>query len=354
MTEAVKQLVIAANATTTTTTTTTTTESGGVNPPWGTLAIEQYLIQKWDWNSPLSVEKQRDKLVLAFIGEEFIALEFDPSATGGLMTRTPTPEEISIILEPWRPQKLRGIAARHWGQKDLARWGHSYYVLRTYYDGGAEHDAKLAAWLSESSSSDGMDVDDTSMIEDGLGIEPVDTWWQVLDDSLLFDLDTYHDADDWKAVYKILPELAAPLNDRTFDFAAAQEALIAKKPLKALVDSDFEEAVLEEAARKGNWLLILDKYAFENDEVRLLFRDAHGNVVKEIGAAVSTLGYLRMDYGRLRKSDLPWWTEAVEGDLYHVKDKRGRIMRANLAVMKAAFAPVPRRLEPQFDSWAGL
>ncbi|GAB1317753.1 hypothetical protein MFIFM68171_07963 [Madurella fahalii] len=218
-----------------------------VNPPWGALPVEQYIIlsnqplthshqhltiltktrqRKWDPSSPLSVSEQRARLVSDYIQADALPAEMlsDPP------TRVPTAEEVRTILEPWRAPKLRRIAERL-----LACGGRpaDFLFLRTHYAGGAADDAKLRAWL---------DADPPA----GLDLAREDEWWTVLDDAALFG----HLGDDWIGVYEILPELAAPTPERAFTedmVQSAREIVDLSHDPDDVYDEDYEEAIQKEA-----------------------------------------------------------------------------------------------------------
>ena len=96
--------------------------------------------RKWDPSSQLSADEQRAELVAAYIDEDVL----DPVLLVSPMSRIPTDAEVAEILSPWRPEKLRRIAAAH-----LASHTESYYILRTHYGGGAADDARLRGWIDD-------------------------------------------------------------------------------------------------------------------------------------------------------------------------------------------------------------
>jgi hypothetical protein len=126
--------------------------------------------------------------VEAYIGEDVL----DPEQLASPPSRAPTASEIAEILAPWRPQKLRRIAAAHLGQVGVAgftrqaKWDIHFYILRTHYGGGAADDARLRSWLDQGS--------------EGPEIEPEDEWFTVLNDAKLFDFGDY-----WQEVYDVFP-----------------------------------------------------------------------------------------------------------------------------------------------------
>ncbi|KAH6686900.1 hypothetical protein F5X68DRAFT_13141 [Plectosphaerella plurivora] len=285
-------------------------------PAWGALPVEQYLLQKWNPDSPLSTDEQRTKLVRAYIQEDVIGPEFDPARTNGVMVHAPTQDEIALILEPWRSQKLRSIAAKHLKATGMC---HDFYFLRTNYAGGEEDGAKLRDWI-EFNRDEGF-----------CSMDPDDEWWRILSDVEIFNVDDDDDWNDWRKVYDILPELAAPESQRGFttsDIADVHEALEARfgSPEAVKVgtcEDDYEDAIKDMAA-SGQFLVVLDRLAFETGELRLLFRDRKGHVVKECGIEAEELGEL-VNYCELRSmGESQWWLGAGTGKRYGPK---GRIMK---------------------------
>lgn len=197
--------------------------------------------------------EQREQLIRAFIQEDTTSVD---------LGRSPSEAEVGGILQPWRAQELRTIAQQHSERDTYGR----YFVLRTYYGGGEADGAKLWEWLDQDPSQ-------------GFKIAEQDRWWQVLDDAALFDVDG-DDGDDWQRVYRVLPELAAPGRERRppgdFEYVREMATMHNSDPQ----DEDFEFWILT-MAFMGNWLLIADRYAFEKGELRLVFRDNKGNIVKE-------------------------------------------------------------------------
>lgn len=244
------------------------------------------------------------------------------------MAHTPSQEEIALILEPWRSQKLRSIAAKHLkpGELKLGESFFGFYFLRTNYAGGEADDAKLMDWI-ESSRDEGLP-----------SMDPDDEWWKILSDAEVFNVDDDEDWDDWRKVYDVLPELAAPGMQRGFtssDISEVRQALedrfgSAEAVEAGACEDDYEDAIMEMAA-VGKWLIVLDKLAFETGELRLLFRDGKGNVVKECGIEVEELAELVNHCERLSLGDSGWFLGAGTGRRYGPK---GRIMRELLQRVK--------------------
>ncbi|KAI2608181.1 uncharacterized protein GGS25DRAFT_263950 [Hypoxylon fragiforme] len=279
------------------------------SPPWGSLPVERYLVTKWDHTSPLSPNDQRKQLISAFLQ--------DPSnAPSPLDTNVPVSSDfVRDILAPWRPQKLRRIAQRYSDGNMIS----DFILLRTCYRDNNADDAKLRDWLDE----------DTG---EGFSISADDEWWLVLDDAALFAFDDGEDEDEdsWKQVYDVLPELASlgaqpvPVD---LDYVREMATMHNSEPEQ----EDYEFWIQENAA-SGKWLLVLDQYAFETDELGLVFRDARGNVVRWSRIKADMLGDLFIRWSRGMLPETNYW---LDGDVGEDYETNGRIMRELLPKVMA-------------------
>ena len=315
-------------------------------PAWGALPVEQYLIvsqarpnrggaaqghwtkytltnqprlqREWDHSSELSADEQRAELVAAYIDEDVL----DPALLAS--TRVPTAAEIADILEPWRPQKLRRIAAAL-----LGSCADRYYLLRTYYGGGEADDIKVRTWLDLQ----------PALGDDYQIVPPWHEWFCVLDDPELFDF-----GDDWQEVYDVLPELAAPEADRRFTDADVESA---REEVKDRIadggewnymtdDERYQETIMKEAVVSSPpWLLVLDKDALDADEFGLILRDKKGNTVKESEIDPGALDEFMTRYGRGMFYE-GYWEHGRPGNKYRI---RGKIMRRLLRLAKGGEQP---------------
>ncbi|PGH35115.1 hypothetical protein GX50_02037 [[Emmonsia] crescens] len=278
------------------------------DPPWGFLPVEQFLIQHWNFSSPLTPSEQRSQLV-----ETFIQAEVIPTDT----LRIPTAEEIHI-LEPYRSAKLRRIARQHVCN---AVSYDGFYFLRTYYDGGAEDDAKLREWFVDFESNFYYLFRDASSPayggdnDDEVGT-PTNMWWILLDDPTLFDV-----GDVWTRVYNTLPELVKPINTRPFQAMAEQLKL--KGELTECYgynprSEDVFNRMLLLACNGSNRnpIVLLDKKAFSTGTWGLLYLDAKGEIVKKSEMHPDSLNYLNMGQEIELIVRKGWWEEGVLGDKY--------------------------------------
>ncbi|KAJ5471434.1 hypothetical protein N7530_008791 [Penicillium desertorum] len=158
-------------------------------PPWGSLPIEQYLIKNWNHFSTDGPSQQRQRLIHKFlerdeITEGFIFLDELPP-------RMPTPEEIGLILHPWRSDDIVRRKAYYLSKDSVL------VFLRTHYE--PEDDGKMDEWIYE-----------TDLFEDN-------SWWACLNNPHLFNFGS-----NWQRVYEIMPEVAGFV-DRTQRFAPSRE-----------------------------------------------------------------------------------------------------------------------------------
>lgn len=241
--------------------------------------------------------EQREQLIRAFIQEDTIGPE---------LGRNPSEEEVSSILQPWRAQEIRAIA-KEYNERDP--YG-CYFILRTYYGGGEGDGAKLREWLDQDPSQ-------------GFEIAERDRSWQVLDNAALFDVCGGDHGENWQRVYHVLPELAVPGRDRRqpsdFDYVREMATMHNDDP----EDEDLEFWILTMAIT-GNWLIVADRHAFENDELRLVFRDNKGNVVRESRIRPDELGELSLRRLRGSLHESEYWLDGEVGEDYQTG---GQIMR---------------------------
>ncbi|KAL2124556.1 hypothetical protein VTJ04DRAFT_921 [Mycothermus thermophilus] len=307
-------------------------------PIWGSLPVEQYLIRNWDYTSPLTTDEQIEKLVSAFVEEDQLPDDYFLPAS---QRRAPTPDEIRTILEPFRPQKLRRIAAAmlcqavgtdffftdtirdseaFFGVKGYGPSETQFFFLRTHYAEDpsqvVEDGRKLRRWWDR-------------IVDEGYCREE-DRWFHLLDDPEWFDL-----GENWMDVYAVLPELALQgrerqlLNEERAQWAiwCAEEELEDLRKGGEELDEErvtevWKEAVRQHVADWGPpWLVLVDHQSFEDNTVFVMFRDKKGNIVKQAeydGESDNLEGFV-MDMNRGRQGELfPLYTN---GDLYKSKRK---------------------------------
>lgn len=222
------------------------------------------------------------------------------------------------MLEPWRAQRLRRIAGRHVAaDKANTLAGGELVILRTWYGGGAADDARFRGWLEQ-----------VDPFEEAFG-HPADRWWRVLDDNALFDLG---DDDNWRSIYDVLPELAAPGTRRAFDdgfVEAVRELVFAPEDGKEPEVDDYEDAVMVTASN-GAFLLVADQQAFEEERLGLVFRDSKGNVIREGTIKPEEVQYLREYNTRGAVAESEYWLDAAVGKKYRTL---GKIMCALLPIV---------------------
>ncbi|KAJ6038312.1 uncharacterized protein N7446_005122 [Penicillium canescens] len=232
-------------------------------PPWGSLPVEQYLIKNWNHSSTDAPSQQRRRLIYRFlerdeITEEFLLDERPP--------RMPTPEEISLILHPWRSDNVIRRKAYYMSKDSVL------VFLRTHYD--PEDDGKVNEWVYE-----------TDLFEDN-------SWWACLNDPHLFNFGS-----NWQRVYEIMPEVASFV-DRTQRFAPSRELHCFRASLKKNPPTKEQKAAHEciDKRRKMSeesenrlrdiniaaYIVIADQEAFRSGLLRLLCLDDRQNIIREV------------------------------------------------------------------------
>ncbi|KAL2817160.1 hypothetical protein BJX63DRAFT_429879 [Aspergillus granulosus] len=245
-------------------------------PDWGQLPVEQYLIRYWNHSSSESVDEQRQRLVHQYMQLEQIPKEWDPTCFGMELSkkpeRTPTAEEIALILRPWRSDDLRTRAWEIWCGRDSG----PPVMLRTYYSNSN----------AEKERDDVKFIEYTTISEN---FEDVASW-TALNDATLFNFGS-----DWRQIFSILPEVAGcretytrgPYQE-TLDLylpnvkGSIEDAKAANPQWETNVDLLLEEgknpirSILSAASL--SWLFIVDEHTFETDELLVVYIDMNQDV----------------------------------------------------------------------------
>ena len=256
--------------------------------------------RNWDPASAQTPENQRKALIRSFLAQDKIPEEYAPSRYHGL-ARVPSEEEIRNILTPWRPLQLRKVACFL-----QMNYSHENIILRTYYGGSAEDDAKLQDWLDIDSESD------VFFSEEAL-------WWRMLNDKDLFDFGS-----EWERVFDILPELAG----RQGYGRHVDRELPANYLEEALEDEEPEDQIRYNAFIQGGLfpLLVADKQAFEKDQLRVLYLDAHGNIIMSSNIAPDEMALLKEDASRGIGRGSKWWEFGEVGPKYKADGEIGQLL----------------------------
>ncbi|KAL8913519.1 MAG: hypothetical protein Q9171_001707 [Xanthocarpia ochracea] len=275
-----------------------------VDPPWGSLATEKYLLQRWNPDSSESPDQQRKRLIREYIkaGPERPALIASSSTEG------PTAAQISSILEPWRTLD----------QREIARAGSIATVwLRTCYSEGTDekHDEIV-------------ENIDMQLAVDG-------------EDQLLNDPDLYDFGANWQQVFDVLPELLEP-QEGNWDVMKesqrqAMEALVAfaeggvsrapsdlLKNLSSYQGKELEDAVADflqseaHAAQVHGFMVLEDEEALNSGRPILIFLDVLGRVVRsqrvENGDEANIMGSWEM----CSWHEISQWEDAELGEDYKI------------------------------------
>lgn len=274
-----------------------------VDPPWGSLIVEKYLLQHWDPHSSEHPDQQRKRLVRAYIaaGSQRPGLVHDQSEATG-----PTVAEISSVLQPWRTLAQRKIPSSGMVR---AVW------LRTCYAEG-----------SDQKHNELVEKVDMDMAVDG-------------DDRLLNDPNLYNFGPEWQHVFDFLPELVEPqeqsdwaLEEEMFSKAVDDLKSFAAKGVtgapKQLLDNlslmrgeELEQEVataLQSSVHEAcvvNWIVLEDEEALRSGDVMILFLDVFGRVVRQKrmpAAQAEDMGGLWVD-GSWMEVD---WVDAEIGEEY--------------------------------------
>ncbi len=160
----------------------------------------------------------------------------------------------------------------------------------------------------------------------------------VLDDAELFGLGDDDDDDEggWQRVYDVFPELAAPRAQTLLqdgDLSYIQSRLEWLTPQGQPQEEDWAEAVRTVVRHAGDRLLVVDRRAFETEEMGLVFRDAKGNVIRQGRVRADELDDLNLYNGRGSLHEQHFWLDSEVGEKYRVDGEVAgelvRIAKAN-------------------------
>ncbi|KAL2061388.1 hypothetical protein VTL71DRAFT_7661 [Oculimacula yallundae] len=213
-----------------------------VDPPWGSLPSERYILANWNLHSTETNHQQCINLARYFVRDKFPL-----SSTSDLPIA-----QIRAILSPWRPLSVRGLTRE-------ANPLHGIW-LRTVYSSASyavhEQHVRTMDWWSESGEED-----------------------RLLSDDEYFDF-----GDNWQRIFDLFPEILMPgsawesVTTETRDSQNAtirQAATDVKKNLDGLltvlsgqaIEADAE-GVVQEALEWARW--------YKTSE-----REAHDYVLRE-------------------------------------------------------------------------
>ncbi|KAH6889841.1 hypothetical protein B0T10DRAFT_606336 [Thelonectria olida] len=254
-------------------------------PQWGFSPAEQYLIRHWDSASTLSAEEQRRKLIHAFLLVEGSELDELTTPSSGVLPRTPTADEVRDVLEPWRPTKLRQIAAQL-----LDYWDPDQVILRTDY-AHPNGDEKMEDWIEL------QELEDVYFDEESL-------WWRILDDQALFNF-----GEAWDKVLDLLPELVGRFGEGKLKRGLERHG--------KLDDDEKTEDRIQWASYCGPApILIADAESFDTDSLRVIFPDTYGNTIRHSRIEPADIGMLKLMPERGQTVDSTWWANAEIGEKY--------------------------------------
>lgn len=284
--------------------------------PWGTLAFEFFLLEKWDESSSEAPAEQRKSLIHEYINLGFQGRHHYHDLVRSAETPHPSESQISTILAPLRTPSQRQLA-------------HEREI--TYQNSDVN-----AAWLRTDYSPDTDDQHEELMsntdVEDAVGSRR----------NLLNDADLYNFGNEWQKVFSVLPELLDPtankldtdwVNQEKEDvmnekFPLHIEQLIAKirrnLPQERAEKEIFD--IVHTPVQKSyvvNYLVIEDKQALESGKVLVVFVDDMGQVVRKNRVDVEEVDSLGGMWMQCAYDDLDIWMEGEVGVDYVVGGARG-------------------------------
>ncbi|OJJ30809.1 hypothetical protein ASPWEDRAFT_118459 [Aspergillus wentii DTO 134E9] len=279
--------------------------------PWGSLPIEQYLIQHWNDSATESPAEQRLQLISEFLNLDEFPAQWVPVDGEPNPETKPTAAQIETILQPWRPLSLRKKA---W---EILYSNKEYpLLLRTHYSPDPPQrsmdDEKIEEWAHAS-----------EMLQDRLD-------WAYLNDPTLFNF-----GPDWHRIYEIMPEAAGPMDgsgvrkQEPSDLSLPQfkDALREHKHFEEWKED--KQKYIENMASSmqrdvtAAYMLIADEEAFETDHLRLLYVDYKLNIIREsrVEADGQWITDLIMDWDQAGMLD-EFWERGI-GEKYRVDGELG-------------------------------
>lgn len=240
------------------------------------------------------------------------------------MERVPTVEEVRDILAPWRPPYVRQAALFIWKNHD-----DEAFRLRTHYGDG---DDKFTQWRE-------IDEDMDPRFEEDL--VPL----LFFDDPQVFNF-----GENWERIFDILPELAGPEQGYTRaiaegrlyeDFLALQQKALQQKLRENVIRAEDKEEEIECGVGQDlqfmaveAYLIVADREAFETDQLRILYLDARGNIVRHSRLPPEEVAIAREKWNAGKFRDSEWWIEerwsskpgSIIGEKYKARGEIGRVL----------------------------
>ncbi|OCK94862.1 uncharacterized protein K441DRAFT_659292, partial [Cenococcum geophilum 1.58] len=258
--------------------------------PWGTLAFELFLLEKWDESSSEAPAEQRKSLIREYINLGFQGRHHYHDLVRSAEAPHPSESQISTILAPLRTPSQREMA--HQREITYQNLDVNAVWLRTDYspDSDGQHEELMSKFD----------------VEDAVGYRH----------NLLNDADLYDFGNEWQRVFSVLPELLDPAGgmlDADDVNEMKEDAMNEKFPphieqhianiRRNLPQERAEEEIFDithapvQKAYVVNYLVIEDKQALESGKMLVVFVDDVGQVVRKNrvdGWEVDSLGGMWM------------------------------------------------------------
>jgi hypothetical protein len=268
----------------------------------------------WNFSSSETVEQQRLRLIHQFLDVDEILEEWDPADRTEVgdwekKARIPTTEEIDTILRPWRPDHIREMAWRMWGQTDSMP-----LMLRTHYN--SKDDEVVLELIAAS-----------EMFEDV-------AWWASLNDPEFFNFGA-----QWWLVYDILPEAAGPLQEYSrisnVDHVAFRKSYMESLRIARRIHSeewkeDQDQCIMWAGTRtlyefRETYIMLVDEETFKTHELNLIFLDGKRNILAERRMSFDDCDIITeiiMNWDQTYEDDPVW--EGIRGEKYQLDGEFGK------------------------------
>lgn len=230
----------------------------------------------------------------SYLQIDTIPEELIPRESGIL--RVPTEDEVQEILAPWRSQRLRQLAARL-----LKRCEDDLMILRTDYSNPEGNDM-LQDWI---------EVDRVSDSE----FHPENLWWRILNEPSYFDF-----GEKWDQVLHILPEIVVPNGSK------AESRKLNERIFKRSVRNRSRLEAFQWVSVRGWPLVVADKESFDTQELRVLFLDGHGYIVRHSRVEPCDMAWLKETKEMVKLQQSHWWEAGEVGEKYRPDGEMGRTL----------------------------
>lgn len=231
-------------------------------PPWGSLALDCFTIDKWTSNLDISDGEQRIELVGKYLNAGSLGRK-QYAERAARSSVKPTDAKVETILKPLRSSALRSVAS----------------TLTNLPDSSGP------VWLR-------IDYENEERRQDfcRLELDCVDSGDGLREESVILSDEHYYNVDSWQKVLDYLPEIVVnhhkeqEVTESSYRGGASRRTL-EREYMECNDDSEKRETILAHQQHRcvARFILIEDRqmYASDPPKFHALWLDDCGNVVRE-------------------------------------------------------------------------